>query len=91
MSALAFLQAACCHGTRAIKPLILNSSLGYIPKEILKKRRETERKKVSNVNKVSKSIQNQTGLNVQSQKRLSKFSIATQQDSMKLLKTIVIT
>ena len=44
VSAPAFLLAACCHGTRAMKPLILNSSLGYIPKGILKQKRETERK-----------------------------------------------
>lgn len=95
VSAPAFLLAACCHGTRAMKPLILNSSLGYIPKGILKQKRETERKKGSNANKVSNGVitkmQNQTGLNIQSQNRLSKFSIATQQDSMKLLKTIAIT
>lgn len=44
VSAPASLQPACCYGTRAIKPLILNSSLSYTPKGILKRKRETERK-----------------------------------------------
>lgn len=53
VSAPASLQPACCYGTRAIKPLILNSSLSYTPKGILKRKRETERKQS---NKVSNSI-----------------------------------
>ena len=62
-------------------------SQGNTQKEKRERKEESKQREQSFEQHINKN-QNRIGLNVQSRGTLSKFSIAIQQDSMKLLKTI---